>query len=167
MNKLVIERQRKGTAMASVHQNETAPNPPTFELASWQAALAFERTLISLDQTLMGAVRTSLALISFGFALILFFHQFSGEIGVNLRFPARNFGLGLVAMGTGLVTIGLLGHRKRFTVLKSKMDELHQRKLLAESCPYRQSATAIFALLLLFIGLLAMAAVLVRILPTI
>jgi putative membrane protein len=135
-------------------------------MASWQAALAFERTLISLDQTLMGAVRTSLALISFGFAFILFFHQFSGDIGVNLRVPARNFGFGLVAIGTGLVAIALLAHRKRYNDIKCKMDELHRRKLLAEGCPYQRSTTAIFALLLLMVGLLAMLAVLVRVLPT-
>jgi inner membrane protein YidH len=150
---------------AGVSQSSSAS--PTFELASWQATLAFERTLISLDQTLMGTVRTSLALISFGFALILFFHQFGGEIGVNLQAPARNFGLGLLAIGTGLVTVGLLGHRKRFKDLRSKMDELHNRRLLAERCPYRLSSTAIFAFLLLLTGLLAMVAVFARILPSI
>jgi uncharacterized membrane protein YidH (DUF202 family) len=62
--------------MASL-QHERPSDSPTFELASCQASLAFERTLITLDQSLMGAVRTSLALISFGFALVLFFHQFS------------------------------------------------------------------------------------------
>jgi putative membrane protein len=115
----------------------------------------------------MGTVRTSLALISFGFAVVLFFNQLGGEIGVNLQTPARNFGLGLLSIGTGLVTVGLLGHRKRFENLRSKMNELHRRKLLAECCPYRLSSTAIFALLLLLTGLLAMAAVFTRILPSV
>ena len=136
-------------------------------MASWQATLAFERTLISLDQTLMGTVRTSLAMISFGFAFILFFHEISLEIGVNLRVPARNFGVGLVAMGTGLVAIGLIGHRRRFADLKARMDELHEKKLLARPCIYRQSPIAVFAMLLLLTGVLAMASVLVRILGVI
>ena len=147
--------------------SQSSSTSPAFELASWQATLAFERTLISLDQTLMGTVRTSLALISFGFAVVLFFNQLGGEIGVNLQTPARNFGLGLLSIGTGLVTVGLLGHRKRFEHLRSKMNELHRRKLLAERCPYRLSSTAIFALLLLLTGLLAMAAVFTRILPSV
>ena len=151
--------------MASLHQHESPSNSPTFELASCQASLAFERTLITLDQSLMGAVRTSLALISFGFALVLFFHQVSGVMGADLRAPARNFGLSLLVMGTALVTVGLLGHRRRYKDLASKMDELHRRKLLIEGCPYGRSAIAVFALLLLFAGLLTMMGVLIRIGP--
>lgn len=144
-------------------ENQGLFNSPAFELASWQASLAFERTLITLDQTLMGAIRTSLALISFGFALILFFHQFGGEIGVSLWVPARNLGLTLLVMGTGLVTLGLVGHRNRFNDLKLKMDDLHERKLLADRCPYRRSTTAVVALLLLLAGLLAITGVVFRI----
>lgn len=113
----------------------------------------------------MGTVRTSLALITFGFAMVLFFHRISDEIGVNLRIPARNFGLGLVAMGIGLVTIGLLGHRKRFTELRLKMDELYRRKMLMDGCPYGRSPIAVVALLLLLSGLLVMFGILVRMGP--
>lgn len=148
--------------MASLHQHESLSNSPTFELASCQASLAFERTLITLDQSLMGAVRTSLALISFGFALAIFFHQLGGAMGTDLRAPARNLGLTLLVMGTALVTAGLLGHRKRYNDLRSKMDRLHRRNLLIEPCPYRHSAIGIFALLLLFAGLLTMMGVLIR-----
>ena len=155
----------KASQMVSLHQNESPSDSPTFELASCQASLAFERTLITLDQSLMGAVRTSLALISFGFAFVLFFHQFSGLLGTDLRVPARNFGLTLLVMGTALVTAGLLGHRKRYKDLRLRMDELHRRKLLNEACPYRHSTIAAFALLLLFAGLLTMMGVLVRIGP--
>jgi uncharacterized membrane protein YidH (DUF202 family) len=151
--------------MASLDQNERSSGSPTFELASCQASLAFERTLITLDQSLMGAVRTSLALISFGFALVVFFHHFSGAMGTDLRVPARNCGLTLLVMGTALVTAGLLGHRKRYNDLRFRMDELHERKLLSEGCPYRYSTIAVFALLLLLAGLLTMFGVLIRIGP--
>src|SRR5215213_3578394 len=151
--------------MAGDHDLESRFDSPAFELASCQASLAFERTLITLDQSLMGTVRTSLALISFGFALVLFFHH-SGEVmGTDLRVPARNFGLTLLVMGTALVTVGLLGHRKRHKDLRSRMEELHRRNLLFEGCPYRHSAIAVFALLLLFTGLLTMTGVLIRIGP--
>src|SRR5215218_3518485 len=98
--------------MASANQHESRFDSPAFELASCQAFLAFERTLITLDQSLMGTVRTSLALISFGCELVLFFHHFSAVMGTDLRVPARNFGLTLLVMGTALVTAGLLGNRK-------------------------------------------------------
>ena len=147
---------------------ETSENPfdvPTFELASWQASLAFERTLVSLDQSLMAAIRTSLSLIGFGFAMVLFFHQVSGDAGVNLQVPARNFGLSLVAMGIGLITIGLVGHRRRFISLRATMDDLFRRKRLPEPCPYKRAPIAVLALLLLLSGLLVMLGILVRIGP--
>lgn len=150
--------------MASL-QTQNPDQSSTFELASCQASLAFERTLITLDQSLMGAVRTSLALISFGFALVIFFHQFGEAMGTDLRVPARNFGLTLLAMGSALVTAGILGHRKRYADLQFKMDELHRRKLLMEACPYRQSTIAAFAFLLLLAGLLTMTGVFIRIGP--
>lgn len=151
--------------MGALEELESPLNTPALELASCQASLAFERTLISLDQFLMGAIRTSLALITFGFALVLFFHQLSGEMGVDLRIPARNFGLSLVAMGIGLITVGLLGHRKRLAELCDKMDELHHNKLLSEACPRRRSPVAVVALLLLLSGLFVMLGILVRIGP--
>ena len=148
--------------MGSTDTSESPFDVPTFELASCQASLAFERTLVSLDQSLMGAIRTSLALITFGFGLVLFFHEVSGEIGVNLRIPARNFGLSLVAMGIGLVSIGLVGHQRRFNSLQAKMDDLFRRKLLIEGCPYRRSPIAVLAMLLLLAGLLVMLGIFVR-----
>lgn len=151
--------------MGSADKSENPFDIPTFELASCQASLAFERTLVSLDQSLMGAIRTSLAMITFGFALVLFFHQVSGEIGVNLRVPARNFGLSLVAMGIGLVTVGLIEHRRRFTSLQARMDDLHRRNLLIEGCPYRRSSIAVLGLLLLLSGLLVMLGILIRVGP--
>jgi uncharacterized membrane protein YidH (DUF202 family) len=151
--------------MVSPQEPEIRFDSPNFELASRQASLAFERTLISLDQSLMGAVRTSLALISFGFAMLLFAHQFSASMGVDLSVPARNFELTLLAMGTALLTVALLGHRKRFTVLSSQMDGLHHRRLLVEGCPYRRSAIAVFAVLLLVAGLLLITGVIIRIEP--
>ena len=140
-------------------------NAPAFELASCQASLAFERTLVTLDQSLMSAIRTSLSLIGFGFAMVLFFHQLGNEVGANLQVPARNFGLSLVAMGVGLITIGLIGHRRRFKSLRARMDELHSRRLLFEGCPHKGSPIAILAMLLLLSGLLVMLGILVRVGP--
>ena len=151
--------------MSGFQQDKDLFEVPTFELASRQASLAFERTLVSLDQSLMGAIRTSLSLIAFGFAMILFFHQVGTEVGVSLRVPARNFGLMLVAIGTALVTIGIIGHQRRFIALRTQMNELHQRKLLAEGCPYSRAPIAALALILLLSGLLVMLGILVRIGP--
>ena len=138
---------------------------PMYELASRQASLAFERTILSLDLSLMGAIRTSLSLIAFVFGMVLFFHEYSSSGGVSLRVPARNFGLSLVAMGIALVTIAVVLHRRRFTALRTAMDDLHGRKLLIERCPYRRPPIGALALLLLLAGLLVLAGILVRIGP--
>jgi putative membrane protein len=120
---------------------------------------------VSIDQSLMAVIRTSLSLIGFGFAMVLFFNQVRGEVGVDLHVPARNFGLSLVAMGVALVTIGLVGHRRRFLALRARMDDLHRRNLLLEGCPYKSAPIATLAVLLLLSGLLAMLGILVRIGP--
>jgi putative membrane protein len=151
--------------MSDLEQQDSPLDSPALELASCQASLAFERTLISVDQYLMGAIRTSLALITFGFALFLFFHQVSGEVGVNLRVPARNFGLSLVAIGMGLIVVGLLGHRKQLSELRAKMNDLYCKKLLRDGTPERRSPVAVVALLLLLAGLMVMLGILVRIGP--
>jgi putative membrane protein len=136
-----------------------------FELASRQAALAFARTLIAIDQALLSAVRTSLSLLAFGFAMVLFLHRMSGTVGVDLSAPARNFGFGLIALGVALITVGLIDHRRRFNLLKNQMDDLCQRKLLAEPSPQRHSALALLAYLLLLSGILVMLGVAIRIGP--
>ena len=138
---------------------------PTFEIASRQASLAFERTLVSLDQFLLSSIRTSLSLIGFGFAMFLFFNQVGVEVGVNLRAPARNFGLSLVALGVGLLATGLCVHRARHSALRRQMADMHRRRLLAEVCPGNQAPVAILALLLLIAGLLVMAGIIIRIGP--
>lgn len=138
---------------------------PAFELASRQASLAFARTLVSIDLYLMGAIRTSLSLMAFGFAMALFLNQVSGEFGVDLRTPARNFGFSLVAMGVALITIGLVEHRRRFIVLKSQMDDLYRRELIAEPSPRSRSPVAVLASFLLLTGILTMIGVAIRVGP--
>jgi putative membrane protein len=97
--------------------------------------------------------------------MVLFFHQLGGKAGLNLQIPARNFGLSLVAMGVGLIAIGLVGHRRRFNSLRATMDDLFHRKRLPEPCPYSRAPIAVLALLLLLSGLLVMLGILVRVGP--
>ena len=138
---------------------------PAFELASRQASLAFARTLVSIDIFLMGAIRTSLSLIAFGFAMALFLNRVSGEFGVDLRAPTRNFGFSLIAMGVAMITIGLVEHRRRFIELKSQIDDLYARELIAEPCPRTRSPVAVLAGFLLLTGILTMIGVAIRIGP--
>ena len=151
--------------MASIDEKRSAFDTPGFELVSRQASLAFERTLVSIDLSLMGAIRTSLSLIGFGFAMVLFFREFGGEASVSLRVPVRNFGVSLVAMGTALIAIGWVAHRRRFTQLLAQMDDLVRRGLLRESWPHKRAPIAVLALLLLLSGLLVALGIIVRVGP--
>lgn len=146
-------------------QVEKEADPAAFELASRQASLAFTRTFVSIDQSLMNAMRMSLSLIAFGFATALFLRAMSGQVGVDLRSPARNFGFSLIAMGVALVTIGLVEHRRRFAELKLQMDDLYRRKLLLEPGPPNRSPVPVLAGFLLLSGILAMIGVAIRVGP--
>ena len=121
----------------------------SFELASRQASLAYERTFMSVDRTLMSAIHLSLSLIGFGFAMVLFFHRLTGVVGVDLRAPARNFGIFMVAIGISLVTTGLFEHRRRRAELGREIDALHQQKQLPHPYVPRRSPIAVAAGLLL------------------
>jgi putative membrane protein len=151
--------------MAAIEERDDGANSPAFELASRQASLAFTRTLVSIDQSLMSAIRTSLSLIAFGFAMAWFLHRMSGSVGVDLRTPARNFGFSLIAMGVALITIGLVENHRRFAELKSQMDDLYRRKLLPQPCPHQRSSIAVLAGFLLLSGILAMLGVAIRVGP--
>ncbi|HEY5713446.1 MAG TPA: DUF202 domain-containing protein [Allosphingosinicella sp.] len=137
----------------------------TFDLASRQASLAYERTFMSVDRTLMSVIHVSLSMIGFGFAMFLFFHRLTGEVGVDLRAPARNFGIFLVAIGIALVTAGLFEHRRRRAELGREIDALHRHGQLLHPYVPRRSPIALAAGLLLLAGLLVMVAVLVRMGP--
>jgi putative membrane protein len=151
--------------MVATDQSAKYLESPALELASRQASLAFIRTLVSIDLALMSAIRTALSLIAFGFALALFLHQLSGVVSVDLRAPARNFGFSLIAMGVALITIGLIEHHRRLGELKSQMEDLYSRKLIADPCPRNRSPVAVLAGLLLASGVLAMIGVAIRVGP--
>ncbi len=138
---------------------------PAFQLASRQVSLAFERTFMAVDRTLVSVIQASLSLIAFGFALVMFFHQITGQIGVDLRTPARNFGICLVAIGVGLATAGLIEHQRRRADLQAAMDELYRQKQLLHPHVPRRSPIAIAAMLLLLAGLLVMLGILARMGP--
>jgi putative membrane protein len=155
------------TSISSTKVSRPVPDQSesAFLLASRQASLAFERTFMTTDRTLMSVIQASLSLIGFGFALVLFFHQLATQIGVDLRTPARNFGISLVVIGVGLVTAGLIQHQRLRADLRDAMDELHRQGQLTHPCVRRRSPIAVVALLLLLTGLLVMLGIVVRMGP--
>jgi putative membrane protein len=75
--------------------------------------LAVERTRLSHDRTLMANVRTSTALISFGFTIYKFFAEMEerGQLKVvNHPLGARNFSLLMMTIGVVFVVLASLAY---------------------------------------------------------
>jgi putative membrane protein len=73
------------------------------------------RTRMSVERTLMSWVRTSTALIGFGFTIFQFFEHFNQMPGVGApRHPgsARLIALGLIGCGTGALIVAIIDYRQ-------------------------------------------------------
>ena len=80
------------------------------ELSSRRTGMSFQRTRMSADRTLMSVIRTSLSLIGFGFTIFQFFEKLREGNVLASATPARNFGITLVALGIGMLVLGIIYH---------------------------------------------------------
>jgi putative membrane protein len=128
------------------------------ELASNRTSLSFERTRMSADRTLMATVRTSLSLISFGFTIHEVFSRASRlfpNSGVDAS--ARRLGLALLAMGVLMLAMGIVTHSLFDHQLGVRRDRLYNLHLLRRAVRYHGTPTYVIAVMLLIVGLLAIA----------
>jgi putative membrane protein len=126
-----------------------------------ESHFAWLRTRLSVERTLMSWVRTSTALIGFGFTIFQFFERFNQMQGVAApRHPAsaRMIALALVGIGTGALIVAILEYRAMLRYLWS--DEFGEIAGIAE----RQQTTPalIVAIFLGLVGLLAFGAIALR-----
>jgi putative membrane protein len=134
-----------------------SPDPKiNTELSSRRTGMSFQRTRMSADRTLMSVIRTSLSLIGFGFTIFQFFQKL--QTG-NLLRPdsgtARNFGFSLVLLGVVMLVIGIWYHVHFMLGLRHRRREMTSAGLIHAQSEYPLSLTLIVAVLLLFIGILA------------
>jgi putative membrane protein len=74
--------------------------------ATAESHFSWLRTRMSIERTLMSWVRTSTALIGFGFTIFQFLYRFNKTPGVEPpEFPWAPWFLGLGLIGTGLVAL--------------------------------------------------------------
>lgn len=138
----------------------------SLDLSRRNTGMSFQRTRMSADRTLMSVIRTSLSLISFGFTIVQFFQRLkeSNVLAAGGRAP-RNFGLALLLLGVGMLVLGLIYHVAFMRGLRHQRDEMRDEGLIHGQTGFPVSPTAIIALLLLIIGLLAIASVAYRLGP--
>ena len=137
------------------------PDRISVELSSRRTGMSFQRTRMSADRTLMSVMRTSLSLITFGFTIFQVFQKLheSGTFKSG-GMAARHFGVALVLLGIAMVVVGI-GYHLIFTYdLRKEPLELKADGLVHAQSRFPPSLTLMVALLLLAIGLFAIASML-------
>jgi putative membrane protein len=128
--------------------------------------MSFQRTRMSADRTLMSVIRTSLSLISFGFTIIQFFQLLKdSKVLAGGEAAPHNFGLALILLGVGMLVLGIIYHVAFMRGLRRQRDEMRDEGLVHAQSGFPISLTAIIAVLLLVVGLMAIASVVFKLGP--
>ena len=137
------------------------------ELAARRTGMAFQRTRLSADQNLMSVIRTSLSLISFGFTIYQFFQRALKDTGLEAgaSHAARSFGRTLVWLGVGLLVIGIVYHVQFMRGLRDERRRMKRDGAIFGESRFPVSFTLIAAVLLLLVGVAAIASVTFRLGP--
>lgn len=128
-----------------------------------ESHFAWLRTRLALERTVMASLRTSVALIGFGFTIVQFFERM-GQMNVSApaRFPGAAYylGLGLILCGVALLMISIWDYRKTVSYLWNR-DYVVVAGVEKE--PEKSPIIAV-AVVLTLVGIFAFFAVLLRLL---
>jgi putative membrane protein len=139
---------------------DAAPDPlakPADELAARRTGMAFQRTRMAADRTLMAVMRTSLSLIGFGFTIFQFFQRLTAAGTITHDRAARRFGTALVVLGIAMLTVGIAFHVSYMKELRQMRKELKAEGLIKAETQFPVSLSLIVAVLLLVLGVVAIA----------
>lgn len=136
-------------------RSQMIDSDPAAELSSNRTAMSFMRTEMSGDRTLMSVIRTALALIGFGFTIYQVFRELVYS-HLPPQAPAR-FGLALIILGVGLLVMGIWSHWLTVRKLRERRRRLYEMKLVHHLPEVQVSSASAIAVLLLLIGLMAIA----------
>ena len=137
------------------------------EMSSRRTGMSFQRTRMSADRTLMSVIRTSLSMISFGFTINQFFRGLvqSQVMGPEAGRAASFFGQALVYLGVGMVAFGILYHVQFMYSLRRERAAMVGSGDVHGESPFPISLTLVVALLLLLLGVAAIAGIVFRLGP--
>ena len=105
----------------------------------------------------MSVVRTSLSMISFGFTIFSFFGRLQEDKVLERAHAPRNFGLALIALGVAILTVGIGYHLAFMRELRNERGHLAEEGLIRAQTHFPVSYTLIVAVLLLLLGVTAIA----------
>lgn len=131
------------------------PDLVSVQLSSRRTGMSFQRTRMSADRTLMSVIRTSLSLIGFGFTIYQFFEKLQEAGTLATAHSARNFGITLVAIGIGMLGLGIIYHVQFMLGLRHERHQMAQGGLIHGESRFPPSLTLIIALILLIVGVAA------------
>jgi len=136
---------------------QSDPDRISVELSSRRTGMSFQRTRMSADRTLMSVIRTSLALIGFGFTIYQIFQKAHDAQILRSSTAPRNFGEALVFLGIAMLVLGIGYHVVFMIGLRRERKQLRADGLIHAESQFPVSLTLMAAVLLLIIGLLAIA----------
>ena len=125
------------------------------EMSMRRTGMSFQRTRLSADRTLMSVIRTSLSLISFGFTIFQVFQKMRDQNFLTNAAAARNFGMALVALGIGMLAMGIIYHVQFMLGLRDERTAMTEAGLIHGESIFPPSMTLITAVILLLIGIFA------------
>ena len=127
------------------------------EMSARRTGMSFQRTRMSADRTLMSVIRTSLSLIGFGFTIAQFFQKLHQAEILRSSGAPKNFGIALVLLGVGMLAVGIAYHVAFMLGLRRTRTALKGGGLIHAESHFPLSLTLVVAVLLLLIGLFAIA----------
>jgi putative membrane protein len=126
-----------------------------------ESHFSWVRTRLSVERTLMSWLRTSVSLIGFGFTIVQFFERFSGMTGVaEAARPQAPRYLGLALMATGILAL-LISVWQYHRVMHHIWSGSFRVLAGLDDKPWHTPLYAV-SIALIFIGLFAFVAVLIR-----
>lgn len=153
-------RTKLSTHRTALSERRTGMSTNRTEMSSRRTGMSFQRTRMSADRTLMSVIRTSLSLISFGFTIFQFFqHLQEKNLFSGNTHAARNFGATLVYLGAGMVVVGIVYHVQFMLGLRRERQEMTEEGLIHAQSRFPVSFTLIVAILVLLVGVAAIASV--------
>ena len=135
------------------------PHDISLELSARQTGMSFQRTRMSADRTLMSVIRTALSLISFGFTIYQVFSHLQEEHIIEHTHAARNFGAALIYLGVGMMAVGIVFHVQFMLGLRRQREDMRAQGLIRAESTFPVSFTLVVAILLLLLGVAAIASV--------